>query len=67
MPGENAPTSLKDMQANFWNTDYQVQIVLELEQLSTEKDKRNIWLQYLLDTPRQVCIFMRLELVRETT
>ena len=66
MPGENAPTSIQDMQANFWNPDYQVQIVLELEQLSTGKERRNIWLQYLLDATREVCIHMKFELVTKT-
>ena len=54
VPGKNAPTGLQDMRSNFWNPNYQVHILLEFEQLSTESDRRNIWLQYLLDTPLKV-------------
>ena len=42
------------MQENFMQPDYHVQIVLEFEQLFIKKDRRNIWLQYLLDTPLKV-------------
>ena len=54
VPGKNAPTSLQDMSHNFWNSKYHAHILLEFEQLSTENDRRNIWLQYLLDTPVKV-------------
>ena len=54
VPGKNAPTSLQDMGHNFWNPNYHVHILLEFDQLSTESDRRNIWLQYLLDTPLKV-------------
>ena len=43
------------MQENFMQPDYHVQIVLEFEQLFIKKERRNIWLQYLLDTPLKVC------------
>ena len=54
VPGQNAPVSLQDMQENFMQPNYHVQIVLEFEQLFIKKDRRNIWLQYLLDTPLKV-------------
>ena len=54
IPGENAPSDIQEMQSNFMDPNFHVQVYLEFDRIFIQKDRRNIWLQYLLDCPLKV-------------
>ena len=59
LPDINSPPDALAMQKQAQKPDYKVQIYLNVLKLKYYEDKRNIWMQLLLNISNKVCVDKR--------